>query len=211
MLSWGAYGLAFLLAATITWMELITTQYPRTIALFWKHSRDLWLYPCLYGILAAGAVGLAQVGIVRVDLSVPAAGADGPQDSRPDSSIWLLALTLGVATKALMHIRLFNVSSGSQAFPVGTESLVQLFEPWMLRNISLDEFYAVDEFLDRKVATYSKLATVRKTILSRLPDGIPDEERAAFKVDLNNAANEKEAMKLYLRLVGVRNFNRVFP
>ena len=103
---------------------------------------------------------------------------------------------------------------GSQPFPVGVETLVQLFEPWLLRDIDLDHFNALRQFLASRALKYSGLAAVKASITANIPPTFPAQERAAFLADLNNTTTTTtvvEAMELYLGFVGKKNFDRVFP
>jgi hypothetical protein len=45
-------------------------------------------------------------------------------------SIWAKAIFVGVSTKALMNITLFNVASGAGTVSIGMSTIVHLFEPF---------------------------------------------------------------------------------
>ena len=129
--------LAFVIAAFISVLELITAKYPRTYFLL-KKNRKLYLYALTYGAVAFGIMlglgALVTAGTVKLE----GLGLSSP---------WVQAIAVGLTTKAFLHINLFNVTVGSQPMPVGLETLVQLFEPALLRTILLDEFNAVRNYI----------------------------------------------------------------
>jgi hypothetical protein len=129
--------LSFIIGALVAHIELITSKYPRTFFLL-KKSFALYAYTLIYGILSF-FVMLTLESLTRAQIiSLEGIGI---------SNQWIQALIVGVSTKALLHIRFFKVSFGSQSFPVGVETFVFLFEPWLLRTIDLDEFNAVRDFI----------------------------------------------------------------
>src|SRR6185312_2516890 len=138
--------LAFAVSALVTAIELITSRYPRT-ARFALSSIWFYVYFLIYGCLAAAR--LALLPLLGDQASVGGIGASNP---------WISAALVGFSVKAILHIRIFAVSTGpGQSFPVGLESFVQLFEPWLLRTIELDHFYAQSKFIAPRAG---KLATV---------------------------------------------------
>jgi hypothetical protein len=192
--------LAFAIAAFLAWLELVTSKYPRTVFLM-RRSWALYVYALIYGLIAfgvtlalgslikAGMIGLAGIGL---------------------SNVWAQAIAVGVSSKALLHIRLFSVSVGSQSFPVGIESIVQLFEPWLLRTIDLDHYNKREEYIAPRAAKRQDLNAVKERMRKDLPTGA-DLERSAFLVDLQSVDNVVEAMRLYLTFLGKKTFDRVFP
>ena len=129
----------------------------------------------------------------------------GPRIDNPG----IRALVVGLSTKAILHIRVFNVSVGTQSFPLGTESVVMLFEPWLLRKIALDEFNAIETHIETKTEKWSDIAAVKEQIAEHLPE-MPKAEKVGFLSDLGEAATAAEALKLYLRSFGPKSFARVF-
>lgn len=214
---------AFAIAAFFALAELVTTKYPRTIGLFWRQSRALWVYAIVYGLIALlfaiAYTPLTKAGVLRFETfaDVPAPGDSAiASGSKSISELtWLTAIMIGLSTKALLHIRLFSVpSTGKQeAFPVGTETLVQIFEPWLLRTILLDEYNAVSTYLKAKAARYPVLANVQREMVDNLPpaNGFPQAERAALEVDIKQAVSVRSAMESYLRVLGATALNKSFP
>lgn len=231
---------AFIIAAVFALAELVTTKYPRTIGLFWRQSRALWTYAIVYGLVAlffaAAYAPLTKSGVLHFQIAEPtesnsatapgskAIAAETRDESRSPTRetkegahqlTWLAAIMIGLSTKALLHIRLFSVpSTGKQeAFPVGTETVVQIFEPWLLRTILLDEYNAVSTYLKAKAARYPVLADVQREMVGNLPaaNGFPQAERAALEVDIRQAASVRLAMEFYLRVLGVTALNKLFP
>jgi hypothetical protein len=124
---------------------------------------------------------------------------------------WVQALVLGLSVKALLHIRLFSVTVGAQPLPIGVETIVQIFEPWLLKSVDIDEFNGVRTFLDEKARIYTDLNQVRMLINNNIPQSLPGLEKTAFIADVDKASSVIVAMELYLRLLGKGSFNRVFP
>jgi len=121
------------------------------------------------------------------------------------------AIFVGVSTRAFLHIRLVKVSVGSQSFPIGIETFMYLFEPWLLRGIELDEFNAVREFIDKSQGHYTDLNVVKQKIGGNIPPNLPEDERIAFLRDMHDKRTVPEAMELYLIYFGKKSFERVFP
>ena len=199
--------LAFVVGASITGVELLTSKYPNTTS-FAVKSSSLWLYVIIYGALAA----LVTTFAARLGVSFH------------QGSPYLRAIEAGIGVKAFLHINLFSVStSPTTTFPVGVESLVQIFEPKLLRNILLDEYTLVISYLNPKVRTYPNPPNVKATISASVPGALSLAERTAFLTDLdgiipnvlpagyNNSAGIARAMELYLRLVGKSLVDQVFP
>jgi hypothetical protein len=154
------------------------------------------------GIPKAGSPGKD-----KAETDEPTKGGDGPT--------LLTAVMLGLSAKALLHIRFFSVptTGTQQTFPVGTETFVQLFEPWLLRTIAIDEFNAVSAYLRAKAQGYTDLNAVKTTIKANLPGpaAFPDPERTALMLDVDQAGSVGSALEIYLRAFGVSTVDRVFP
>lgn len=55
--------IGLVVAALITWLELVTSKHPRTVGLFVGSSWKLWAYPIVYGVIALGVIfGLDALG-----------------------------------------------------------------------------------------------------------------------------------------------------
>ncbi len=197
----GAAILAFAIAAAITGLELVTSKYPRTYFLF-RRSISFYGYLVVYGVIALGVVLLLDVLVANEVITVEGIGLENR---------WVQAIAVGISIKAFLHIRLFNVSVGTQSFPVGIETVVQLFEPWLLRTIELDHYNALKQFLAPRLASHTNIDVVKAKAKSNLPRALSREERAAFESDVDQAATIEEVMELYLSLLGKKNFNTEFP
>src|SRR5271167_1257446 len=123
-MDWAPAVLAFAISGFFTVLELVTSKYPYTFFLLRK-SALLYFYGAIYGLLAAGAYLLLPVISDQVKLTGIAVG-----------NPWVRAVAVGFTIKAFLHVRLFDVNMGpGRSFPLGVESLVQVFEPWLLRKI----------------------------------------------------------------------------
>lgn len=193
--------ISFIIGTLVAGIELITSKYPRTFFLLNK-SWALYAYTIIYGILSFGVMlaisSLVGAKIIKLEgLGI--------------SNMWVQAVVVGVATKAFLHIRVFNVSIGSQSFPVGIETFVYMFEPWLLRTIELDEFNAIRKFIDIAQSRYSALNDVIQKIKNNIPQKLSKVEKSAFPSDLSEKTTVSEAMELYLQYFGKKSFERIFP
>lgn len=193
--------LAFVIAAAISVSELITAKYPRTFFLLRKNHK-LYLYALTYGAVAFGIMLGLRALVTAETVKLEGLGLSLP---------WVQAIAVGLTTKAFLHINLFNVTVGSQPMPVGLETLVQLFEPALLRTILLDEFNAVRNYAQPHADKHSNLPDDKGKIKRNIPSTLPAQERAAFESDLDKTDTVIDAMELFLRFVGRATFNRVFP
>ena len=195
--------LSFALAASLAALELITSKYPRTFSLL-RRCWAFYAYAIIYGVIAFcvmfGLGALVKSGTVKLEgLGL--------------SSVWVQAVVIGVTLKAFLHIRLFNVTIGAESFPVGVETLVQLFEPWLQRTIELDHFNALRNYIAPLALRYTDLDLVKKQIAQNLPPSMSAEgvEGKAFLADVQQASSVTEVMRLYMTSVGRRLFDSVFP
>lgn len=192
---------AFVLATAIAGLELVTSKYPRTFSFIKKHPW-LYVYALVHGVLGLGIMlGLDAL------MKGNAVGFAGPLNT----GRWGWSIAVGFSTKALLNIRLFTVSTGSQSFPVGIESFVKIFEPTLLQTIDLHEFCKIREFLEPRARKYEDLSAVKQKILSELPQNLAADEKTAFATDIEKAVSVILAMEIYLRRFGRGNFDRVFP
>jgi hypothetical protein len=177
----GVLGLAFAAAAFVTAVELITTKYPRTPE-FVAKSRWFYAYVLIYGAL--GAAALALLPLVGSEVTMTGVGLENP---------WVKALLVGFSVKAVLHIRIFTVSTGpNQSFPVGLETFVQFFEPWMLTSLDLNHFSAQQALIKPRAAKQGSLA-------------------AALIADINGCMTTQEVISAYLKYVGIKLTDSTFP
>jgi hypothetical protein len=182
--------------------ELLTTLYPRTAFLILRRSRALYLYAIVYGLIALFvALALERLTASRT-IQLEGFGLSSP---------WVRAIAIGITVKAFLHLRLFNVSVGSQSVPVGLETLVQLFEPALLRTVLLDEFTTVRAHATARARGYPSLDAVKTKAKAEIPPTLPTQERAAFANDIDRATSVVEVLEHFLRFLGRRNLDRVFP
>src|SRR5882762_2908990 len=94
--------LSLAIAFLIAWLELVTSKYPRTLFQV-KKCRTLYYYALIYGSVSfAAMLGLNQLvksGTVKLEGLFL-------------SSVWAQSVVIGLSTRALLHIRIFNISVG---------------------------------------------------------------------------------------------------
>jgi len=121
-------------------------------------------------------------------------------------------VVVGLTIKALLHIRLFNVSTGpGSSFPVGVEMIVQLFEPWMLRRLVLDHWNKLQTFVKPRAAALATPAAAQAQALANIPGGTKSADRAAFTADIGIASTQSEVIIVYVKYFGIAAAKLVFP
>jgi len=192
---------AFAIAVALTWVEFRTSKYPNTGFLI-RWSRPLWIYCGIYGLIALGGFLLSDWLISTSALKIEGLGLKSP---------YVRAAVLGVSSKAIMQLNIFTVTSGSSSFPIGFQTVVQLFEPFLLRLIVLDEFNAVRQFVAPFASKCTDLNAVKTTIKQNIPSSLSAQERAAFENEIDKDTQVRDGMERFLRFLGKRTFERVFP
>lgn len=193
--------LAFLIAAFIAVLELITSKYPRTFFLL-KKCLALYIYALIYGAIGfAVMVGLKYL-VSQKTITLEGLGLSSP---------WWQAVALGLSVKAFLHLRIFSVGVGPQSFPIGTETIVQLFEPWLLRTIELHHFNAGRDFIASRALKYPVVNDVKTKTKFNVPASFSSTERAAFLADIDKAPSVEDTMELFINFLGKSTFDRVFP
>jgi len=190
-----------LLASAFTALTLLTTRYQHTyFLLLWPPYRSwsLYVYSAIYGVIAAVLTFVLSTLIARDILRVEGLGLDNPG---------IRAVYIGLFTKSLMDFSLFSV--GEQRF--GFASVVQTVEPTLTRNIDLAEDHWVKVYMADRVGRYTDLDEVRRRIIGEIPQSLPDQEKAAFELDISKMDSVPQAMRSTLRQFGKRSFERIFP
>jgi hypothetical protein len=119
---------------------------------------------------------------------------------------------VSLSVKAFLHIHLFSVSIGrGESLPVGIESIVQLFEPWLLTSLDLDHFTNEQQYIGTKAAKYPNVDIARTAALNNIPGGFTTAQKGAMIADLQNAKTLQEVLGVYLKYTGRRRFEGTFP
>ena len=194
----GPPALAFVIATFLALLELVTSKYPQTFFLLRK-SPAIYGYALIYGVMAFGVtLGIGAL-IKAGSIKLQGIGL---------ANVWVQVAAIGISFKALLHIRLFSVGLGSESFPVGIETLVQLFEPWLLRMVELKEFYAVRSHIAPRAQKYQDLNEVKRKIRENIPTSW---ERTGLLADVQRANTVTKALHLYLTYLGRKALDQVFP
>ena len=199
--TFGAPAIAFAVVAFFSLLELVTSEFPQTIS-FLRRSWAFYAYGFAYGALAF----IATIGINKLS-AANAIKLEGLGLSSP----WIRAFAIGISFKALLHIRLFTVTAGGQTFPVGVETLVQLFEPWLKRRINIQHWNATQAFIGTRTKKYNDLKQVQARIVINLPTNLPETELKAFRADVLQTTSVEQAMEQYLIVSAARPLTAYFP
>jgi hypothetical protein len=192
--------LSLVLATAISGAELVTSKYPRT---FFLLRRCGWLYGYM---LTYGLISFVVTLGLQALIEAKAIGLEGVVVGNP----WAQAAFLGLATKALLHIRFLTVTVGSEQFPIGIETLVRVFEPYFLEGITLHEFNNMRSFIQPRLSKYPNLKTVKAMIKSNLPTTSVAAKKVA-EIDISRLSTVGEALEYYLTKFGRTSLDRVFP
>jgi len=193
----------FVVGAIFSGYELLSTTYPMTCYFILRNSRSIYAYSIIYGIISViFMVGIDYFGIFKCVVTPVL------------SNIWVQAVFVGISTKAFLHIRFFN----ADPIPIGFETIVYLFEPMLLKQINLDDYNAVEEYILKTSKGYSNLAEVLIIIERHLPSNDRDLSMAFLqdtKTELDGYIDDDKkilvAMEKYLREYGSSSFQRAFP
>lgn len=122
---------------------------------------------------------------------------------------WVQAVIVGLLTRPFMRLRLFRAKVKSKIIPIGTETLIQLFEPQLNRYITICHFNAVRNYIGPYVRKYSDISHVRKIISENIIVGIDTGDFMTILKD--RKSTPAYIMDSYLRHFGRETFERVFP
>jgi hypothetical protein len=192
--------ITFSTGAIFTWFELRTSKYPNTGFLI-SFKRPFLIYCGIYGIIALAGFLLSDLLLTKGTLKIEGVGAD---------SFYIRAIVIGFSSKAIMQLNLYTVTTGSTAFPIGFQTFAQLFEPYLLRSILLEEFNEVRKFVLPFVTEHPLLPVVKDMISQNIPISLSQQERAAFENEIAKDQQVHVAMERFLRFLGPGTFRRVF-
>jgi len=197
----GPAVLAFIIAGFLAVLKLLTeAPYKHTFFLLLPKGRcwSLYIYGIIYGIIAACLTLILTTLIAKQILRIEGLGLENKV---------VRALYVGFFTEAFLDFSLFSI--GEQRF--GLATIVQAFEPTLKTNIVLDEDHWTKVYIKDRVARYPDIEDVRKCIIADIPVSLPEQEKAAFELDVSKADRTSPAMRLALRQLGRRSFERIFP
>lgn len=193
--------LAFLTAAIIVSLELITSQYPRTFMFVFKHW-GVYVYAVIYGLIAFFSRLILGQLITSGDIQLSGIGISDP---------WVQSIVVGVSVKAFCQITLLTVKAGTESVPIGIKTITNIFEKWLLDTIERDNFSSVMTYLEPFLKRYTDLNVIKKNIISKIPAKLKKEEIVAFSQDINLADEAVKAMELGLNFLGKNIFEIALP
>jgi hypothetical protein len=196
------HSLTYLVAFGVAWIvvivELLSSEYPRTYFALTK-SKSLALYAAFYGLLAVIALFLFAT-VVDIRL------ANGVALMSP----WVTAAICGASIKSVLQLNIATIRIGSERIPIGLKTLVQLFEPPLLRSIAFQEFLGVRALVSKFVTADRVIGEVKRAATDGIPPSLPKAEREGFSADVELSTSVERVMTLYLRFAGREAFTRVF-
>jgi hypothetical protein len=196
----GPFLLALLVGSGAAILDLVSSKFSTTMSLVLVRSRAIYLLGLIHGVLA-GSVSALHPGVISFQLA----------NGQALHSAWIWAVLTGIFTRPFLQTKIFTVSSGRNATRIGLQSIMQLFEPQLIREVILDEFYAVRSFVQKYTKRYADLDVVKSMVAESLPGELPEPERQAFLFELEKAKTVTDALEGFLRFVGISAFQSTFP
>lgn len=192
--------IAGIISFIVALSELLTSRYPNTWHFFILKSGYYCLYCAIFALISSVFLGvLLYLGETnRIQFTGVLANP------------YLQAIAIGISTKAILQMNLYSARIGSISVPIGLETIKFIFEPYFLNQIDLDEYNFVKGFVDEKSLKYRDLQIAKEKILHNVPK-LEESEWKSFKMDIENTYSVNEAMEVYLRNFGKKNFLRLFP
>jgi len=197
-----ASAFACIIAGTISLLEIVTSRYRTTYFLLWRQW-PLYAYVAMYGVFGGILMLIAAQLVFKNVVSSP--------QGVPVESPWVQAVLVGISTRALMNITLFNVASGAGTVPIGISTITHLIEPFLLSELDIRVWNDVRSFLEPHASKYLGLPEVKAIIEQNIPPTLSPERRAALRADVREADTVKGAMEAFLYAVGRDTFRRSFP
>jgi hypothetical protein len=201
METWVPPIVAFFTAFVIVLLELLTTNYSRTSFVLVKESA-LYTYGAVYGLIAVIVLLTLNALTNAKTITVEGLGLSSP---------YIRALIVGISVKALLHINIATVKVGSKSTPIGLETIVQLFEPALLRTIELSKFNGIRKYIEPYTRTRTRITTIKSIIKKNIPQSFSREEIAALEKDINKATDKTELFELVIENLGKKTLERIFP
>jgi len=195
--------LAAVIAFTVQFCELYFTKYPNTIELFIGKTWKIFGYSLMYGI--AGAIMMLLV-LFYLDGSVVTG------ENTPVNNVFLQACVVGITVKGLLEINCFSFKNGTTESPIGLKTLTQLFEPYFIGQLEMEEYNYTKEYVDQRISKYPDLVVIKQMIKNNSHVDSNKKDFTTFLIDLDEiGTTPSEALLFYLERFGRKNFDRVFP
>jgi hypothetical protein len=194
--------IAGLIGFAFTLFEFCTSEYPTTCSFLLKKSWKLYAYCIIFGVLSAIIMFLV--------LLIFPSDSTQPIMSSLFYNPLFQAIIIGISVKAIMHINIFSANLGTFHVPIGLETVCYIFEPYLLNQLKLDEYSLVMEYINTKPHINQNISDVKKLIQNKSPRTLTDAEWRTFKIDLEKRITSEDAMELFFRVFGKRNFDRIF-
>jgi len=195
---WVTGALAVALAGLMAFWELTTSKYPREMFLVCR-CPHLYCYSLVYAVAAAAVMALYETLVPH----------DGPH-SPLGANLWYRAIAVGLFTKSFLHLKFFSFPFKSESVPVGIETITNIFIPWFITEIDLGVENRRVDFFGSRIDGVS-FEDAKQRISNSIPDYLDQRDRDGFLTSIEKAGSAKRAATLYLRMVGRRRFEQVFP
>jgi len=128
-----------------------------------------------------------------------------------NTRFWV-AVYVGASIKALLSIRVAEAHLGSLSLPLGLATIVAREGPLRNKLLPLQVWNAVRYYVNPRAQKYNDISDVRERIEHNTPPHLAEEEDKALELDVEQKLDSvEEIMERYLRKVGKRTFDRVFP
>jgi hypothetical protein len=196
--------LTFFIGYSINLLEVCTSKYPNTCGFLIFKSWKLHVYCVIYGLISS-------VSLMCIWILLPLNPSSTPTliESLIHDPL-IQAIVVGTSAKAIFHINIFSARIGSMHVPIGLETLCCLFEPYLLRQVELEEYCSIRTYIEEKSRAFNDVGDVKGLIRKNIPNSSVESDKDVFLVDLKKRKTKEDSMELYFRKFGKKNFDRLF-
>lgn len=180
----GPMCLAFFVSIIICGLEIVFGKYRQNHHLVISNPKFLILYCFLYGFISAGVTYLLLTNSISVE------------SIKLSDSPYFLALSFGVATKAVAKISIYSFKLEQKSYHVGPKIITDYLDDFLLKRLNDD----VDEDLIKKIKSTEKklkkvgtLSEMDEIIFQILPTNLPKIKLKSYQKEItsNKSAFDK--------------------
>jgi hypothetical protein len=187
--------IAFFAASTVTYVNIYNSDKLHNYFFLIYKCPHLLIYCFIYGLAGLGLFLLLKNSVFKID-----------NNQTQIASQYLAALGVGISTKGVADINLFNIKYSGQTTPIGFKTISRQADLIFDNQIEPLCFERQMKFMKpfREKYRNTDLAQFKLKIVEAL-SSYPDKDKvAAFTAELNKAVSTKEVLDSILQEFGVR-------
>jgi hypothetical protein len=191
--------LAFIVGASISFLEIVFGEYKLNHALALKNFKYLFLYCILFGSVSA----LMTYLVIQNDINI--------KNFKFSESPYLTAFSFGIATKSISKITLYSFKIEKKSYHVGPKMATDYFEDFFLKKLN----DAIDNDLLREVkyveAKLKKgkwtLKEMDEIIYQILPSNIEKIKMSSYRKEISNHKSAFDKCRYIATAFGLQRLN----